>query len=92
MAKFKFYEDRQITAWTRDYFEVEAETLDDAISLIKQNNVRLDELELKNRSVEWLYRDGDVMWDTMEDTDKFGIYSCDLENECAMDAEIISVG
>lgn len=92
MAKFKFYEDRQITAWTRDYFEVEAESLDDAISLIKQNNVRLDELELKNKAVEWLYRDGDVMWDTMEDTDKFGIYSCDLEDECAMDAEIISVG
>ena len=92
MAKFKFYEDRQITAWTRDYFEVEAETLDEAIALIKEHNVRLDELELKNKSVEWLYRDGDVMWDTMEDTDKFGIYSCDLENECAMDAEIISVG
>lgn len=92
MAKFKFYEDRQITAWTRDYFEVEAETLDEAIALIKEHNVRLDELELKNKSVEWLYRDGDVMWDTMEDTDKFGIYSCDLEDECAMDAEIISVG
>ena len=92
MAKFKFYEDRQITAWTRDYFEVEAETLDEALALIKEHNVRLDELELKNKSVEWLYRDGDVMWDTMEDTDKFGIYSCDLEDECAMDAEIISVG
>ena len=90
MAKFKFYEDRQITAWTRDYFEVEAETLDEAIALIKEHNVRLDELELKNKSVEWLYRDGDVMWDTMEDTDKFGIYSCDLEDECAMDAEIIA--
>ena len=89
MAKFKFYEDRQITAWTRDYFEVEAETLDDAISLIKQNNVRLDELELKNKDVEWLYRDGDVMWDTMEDTDKFGIYSCDLELE-GEESEIIA--
>lgn len=89
MAKFKFYEDRQITAWTRDYFEVEAESLDDAISLIKQNNVRLDELELKNKDVEWLYRDGDVMWDTMEDTDKFGIYSCDLELE-GEESEIIA--
>ena len=89
MAKFKFYEDRQITAWTRDYFEVEAETLDEAIALIKEHNVRLDELELKNKSVEWLYRDGDVMWDTMEDTDKFGIYSCDLELE-GEESEIIA--
>ena len=89
MAKFKFYEDRKITAWTRDYFEVEAETLDDAIALIKEHNVRLDELELNNKSVEWLYRDGDTMWDTMEDTESFGIYSCDLELE-GEESEIIA--
>lgn len=92
MAKFKFYEDRQITAWTRDYFEVEAESLEDAIALIKKHNCGLDELEGKHMAANWLYRDGDVMWDTIEDTDKFGIYSCDLENNGEMDCEIVTHG
>ena len=89
MAKFKFYEDRQITAWTRDYFEVEAESLEDAIALIKKHDVSLNVLEGKHLLADWLYRDGGVMWDTMEDTDKFGIYSCDLELE-GEESEIIA--
>lgn len=89
MAKFKFYEDRQITAWTRDYFEVEAESLEDAIALIKKHDVSLNELEGEHLLADWLYRDGDVMWDTIEDTDKFGIYSCDLELE-GEESEIIA--
>lgn len=89
MAKFKFYEDRQITAWRRDYYEVEAETLEDAIELIKSNDMSLEELEYTKRGADWLYHDGDVIWDTMEDTDKFGIYSCDLELE-GEESEIIA--
>lgn len=90
MAKFKFYEDRKITAWTRDYFEVEAESLEDAIALIEKHNCGLDELEGKHMVANWLYRDGDVMWDTIEETDTFGIYSCDLENNGEIDCEIIA--
>lgn len=30
MAKFRFYQDKEVTTWVRDYFNVEAETLDEA--------------------------------------------------------------
>lgn len=88
MAKFKFYEDRKITAWTRDYFEVEAESLEDAIALIEKYNCGLDELEGKHMVANWLYRDGEVLYDTIEETETFGIYSCDLELE-GKESEII---
>lgn len=79
MGKFKFYEDRKVTAWTRDYFEIEAESLEDAIALIKHHKVGLDKLECKYKVANFLYREGDILLDTIEETDTFGIYSCDLE-------------
>ena len=37
MAKFRFYQDKEVKTWVRDYFNVEAETLDEAIEYVKTN-------------------------------------------------------
>ena len=60
MAKFKFYEDRKITAWTRDYFEVEAESLEDAISFIKKHDVSLNELDEENECTTYFVTYDDI--------------------------------
>lgn len=35
MAKFRFFQDKEVKTWVRDYFNVEAETLDEAIEYVK---------------------------------------------------------
>ena len=34
MAKFRFSQEKQVVTWVRDYFYVEAETLDEAIAYL----------------------------------------------------------
>lgn len=76
MATFKFYQDTEINAWVRDYFEVEADSLEDAINLIKKVN----KLENDTEQVRWIYRDLDLVNETMIELGSWGIFSCDLEN------------
>lgn len=94
MAKFKFYQDTKINAWVRDYYEIEAETLEDAIDLVKGANVSLDDLENKDNGVVWQERDTSLIYDTMTEEECFGVYSVDLENGAKykgeyMDSEIL---
>lgn len=89
MATFKFYQDTEIKAWVRDYFEVEADSLEDAIELIKKGNTTLDELENQTEQVMWSYRDYDLVNETMIEQESWGVYSCDLENECK-ESEILA--
>lgn len=83
MAKFKFYQDKEVRIWVRDYFNVEADTLEEAISLIQEKQETLDDLEYKSKEhiVDFLYRE--YLYETISDEPiQFGIYSCDLEDEC----------
>ena len=86
MAKFRFYQDKEITSWVRDYFEVNAETLEDAIALVKDSDCSLDEMESKDANVAFLHRDWDWMHDVLADCcdqdvpERYGIYSCDLDD------------
>lgn len=94
MAKFKFYQDTKINAWVRDFFEIEADSLEDAIDLVKRGNMSLDEFEGENENVIWKERDTSLIFDTMTEEECFGVYSIDLENGEKykgeyMDAEII---
>ena len=88
MEKFKFYQDIKINAWVRDYFEIEAETLEDAIALVKDANMNLDCLENESDKVRFSYRDNGLIFETMEEEDNWGVYSVDLENRCE-ESEII---
>lgn len=35
MGKYKFYQDRKVTSWERDYFSVEADSYEEAVSIIR---------------------------------------------------------
>lgn len=35
MAKFRFFQDKEVKTWVRDYFTVEADTLEEAIKIIE---------------------------------------------------------
>lgn len=64
MAKFRFYQDKEVKTWVRDYFNVEAETLDEAIEYVKNMGCPFEDDECKpNTKVEFEYRDTDWMFD-----------------------------
>ena len=64
MAKFRFYQDKEIKTWVRDYYNVEAETLDEEIKYVKNMGCPFKDDELKPKSkVEFEYRDTDWMFD-----------------------------
>ena len=57
MAKFRFAQEKQITTWVRDFYEVEADSLEDAIVFVQHADTSLEELEDENDRVEWVERD-----------------------------------
>ena len=61
MAKFRFAQEKQITTWVRDYYEIEAETLEDAIAIVEQADTSLEELECTDSRVQFDERDVDNM-------------------------------
>ena len=85
MAKFRFYQDKEVKTWVRDYFNVEAETLDEAIEYVKNMGCPFDDEELKPKSkVEFEYRDTDWMFDQIidranEEPIRYSIFSKDLD-------------
>ena len=85
MAKFRFYQDKEIKTWVRDYFNVEAETLDEAIEYVKNMGCPFEDDELKPKSkVEFEYRDTDWMIDNLidlanEEPIRYSIFSKDLD-------------
>lgn len=81
MARFDFYQDTEVRCWVRDYYTIEANSLEEAIELAKSGKT-LDELEDETAQVHWKYRDYSLVNETMIELDSFGIYSCDLELDC----------
>lgn len=86
MAKFRFYQDKEVKTWVRDYFNVEAETLDDAIEYVKNMGCPFEDDECKkDTKVEFEYRDTDWMFDQiidLADEDepiRYSIFSKDLD-------------
>ena len=85
MAKFRFYQDKEVKTWVRDYFNVEAETLDEAIEYVKNMGCPFEDDELKPKSkVEFEYRDTDWMIDNLidlanEEPIRYSIFSKDLD-------------
>lgn len=95
MAKFKFYQDKEIKTWVRDYFTVEADNLEDAIAYIENMDCPFEDDEYrKGTQIEFDYRDMD--W-TMENAidlfdcdvpSRYSIFSCDLD-ERGDDSEVL---
>lgn len=85
MAKFRFYQDKEIKTWVRDYYNVEAETLDEAIEYVKNMGCPFEDDECKpNTKVEFEYRDTDWMIDNLidlanEEPIRYSISSKDLD-------------
>lgn len=86
MAKFRFYQDKEVKTWVRDYYNVEAETLDEAIEYVKNMGCTFEDDECKNDTkVEFEYRDTDWMFDQIignadEDVPlRYSIFSKDLD-------------
>ena len=85
MAKFRFYQDKEIRTWVRDYFNVEAETLDEAIKYVKNMGCPFEDDECKkDTKVEFEYRDTDWMIDNIidlanEEPIRYFIFSKDLD-------------
>ena len=86
MAKFRFYQDKEVKTWVRDYYNVEAETLDEAIEYVKNMGCPFEDDECKkDTKVEFEYRDTDWMFDqiiNLADEDepiRYSIFSKDLD-------------
>ena len=88
MAQFRFYQDKPITTWVRDYYTIEAESLDEAIAIVEESETSLDELSYNDERVEWEERDVDCNqneW-AYEDNrfpDTYKIFVCETDEEIA---------
>lgn len=92
MATFSFYQDKEVKTWVRDYYNVEAETLEDAIKQIQEAKESLEDLEFDSDNVEFDYRDDSVIFYTcQEDWYRLIVFSCDLEGN-GQDGEVLTLG
>lgn len=85
MAKFRFAQEKQVVTWVRDYYYVEADTLEDAIAIIEDAETSMEELEENDDRVTFDERDTEnsLQW-TFEDNrypERYGISSCDTGYE-----------
>lgn len=85
MAKFRFSQEKQITTWVRDFYTIEAETLEEAIAIVEEAGTSLDELEIDDDRVEWQERDTEnsEQW-SYEDNrfpTRYAVFSCDTDDE-----------
>ena len=92
MATFRFYQDKEVKTWVRDYYNVEAETLEDAIKQIQDAKESLEDLEYDSDNVEFDYRDDSVTYDACcPDWEMLIVFSCDLEGN-GQDGEVLTLG
>ena len=85
MATFRFYQEKEVKTWVRDYYNVEADTLEEAIKIIEDADMSLDRLECVDERVEFNERDMDTAmeWLCNNSNDfpkRYSIHSCDLYN------------
>jgi hypothetical protein len=83
MAKFRFFQEKEVKTWVRDYYTVEAESLEEAIKIVEEADTSLDRLECEDSRVEFDERDMDTAmeWfcnDTNAFPERYSIHSCDL--------------
>lgn len=83
MAKFRFAQEKQITTWVRDFYEVEADSLYEAIKIVEEGGCSLEELEYNDNRVEFIENDGDFMYENWSNDfpDVYRVISCDTEEE-----------
>lgn len=83
MAKFRFAQEKQITTWVRDYYYVEAETLEDAIALVEDAGTSLEELEYNDERVEFVEKDEEFEYEDWNNDfpQVYRVLSCDTEEE-----------
>lgn len=92
MATFRFYQDKEVKTWVRDYYNVEAETLEDAIKQIQEAKESLEDLEYDSENVEFDYRDDYITFDACNlDWETLIVFSCDLEDN-GQDGDILTLG
>lgn len=89
MATFRFAQEKPITTWVRDYFTIEADSLEEAIAIVEDADCSLDELSYDDDRVEWEERDTDSVIDWTYEDNQFPrtyVVKC-----CDTDDEILSV-
>lgn len=85
MAQFRFYQDTKVTSWTRDYYTIEADSEEDAIKFIKENDMNLEDLEYYNEGrVKFEERDMDALLADCEPTGVWEIYSDGGESDAIL--------
>lgn len=68
MEKFRFYQDKEVKTWVRDYYYVEAESLEDAVKYVKEQNDVMENIENKFPGrVYFDERDVDMSVNTLEE-------------------------
>ena len=85
MAKFRFYQEKEVKTWVRDYYDVEADNLEEAIKIIEDADTSLDRLECEDKRVEFNERDMDTAMEWLCNgsnafPERYSIHSCDLYN------------
>lgn len=83
MAKFRFAQEKQITTWVRDFYEVEADSLEDAIALVEDAGTSLEELEYNDERVEFVEKDEEFEYEDWNNDfpQVYRVLSCDTEEE-----------
>lgn len=84
MGKYSFYQDKEVKMYVRDYYNVYADTLEEAIEYVKKMGCPFEDDECKKGTkVEFDYRDSDYLSYQlsvdMGDIESYSIFSTDLE-------------
>lgn len=87
MAKFRFAQEKQVTTWVRDYYNVEAESLEEAIEIVRQGGKSMESLEYNDSRVTYDERDADNSYQWLTEyadngnPSNYAIICCDTDDE-----------
>lgn len=70
MEKFMFSQDTKVITWQREFFEVEANSYEEALEKVKANKKEILEHEDMEVIGEWAYDDDEMLKDTIEPFDE----------------------
>lgn len=72
MAIFKLKKDEKISTWWRDYYEIEAESIEEAVAIILEGEVdpydteAMVDLQMKPTETEILDETGNIVYDSKQ--------------------------
>lgn len=72
MAIFKLKKDEKISTWWRDYYEIEAESVEEAVAIILEGEVdpydteAMVDLQMEPTETEILDETGDIVYDSKQ--------------------------